>query len=149
MLLLLILMVLKRLMVLKCLCTFPIKDNPYFNNGPESLAKNPSACPIFCNLVFDNFILPDEPFAKALWSLEACALVNNNFIRITINIWRNFQSYFSTIFFPDIDLLSCELEHFTFKVRYWIILFWYGIQQNKVVQHAVRLKTTRSETLAT
>ena len=28
------------------LITFPIKDNPFFNNGPKSLPKNPPGCPI-------------------------------------------------------------------------------------------------------
>ena len=31
---------------------------------------------------FDNFILADEPFAKALQSFENCVLVNNNLCRI-------------------------------------------------------------------
>ena len=28
--------------------TFLIKGNPIFNNGPESLPKNPPDCPILC-----------------------------------------------------------------------------------------------------
>ena len=55
-----------------------IKGNPVFSNGPESLPKNPPDCPISCNWVFDNFILAEELFAKALWSFETCVLVNNN-----------------------------------------------------------------------
>ena len=31
---------------------------------------------------FDNFILADEPLAKALQSFENCVLVNNNLCRI-------------------------------------------------------------------
>ena len=31
------------------LSTFPIKDNPVFNNGPKSLPRNPLNCPILCN----------------------------------------------------------------------------------------------------
>ena len=31
---------------------------------------------------FDNFILADEPFAKALQSFENCVLVNNSLCRI-------------------------------------------------------------------
>ena len=57
--------------------TFPIKGNPVFNNGPKSLPKTPD-CPILCNWVFDNFILVDETFEKALRSLETYVLVNNN-----------------------------------------------------------------------
>ena len=28
----------------------------------------------------------------------------------------------------DIDLLSCELDGFTFKVLYWVILNWYYVK---------------------
>ena len=31
------------------LSTFPIKSNPGFSNGPKSLRKDPSGCPILCN----------------------------------------------------------------------------------------------------
>ena len=44
--------------------TFFIKSNPVFSNGPKGLPKNPPDCPILCNWVFDNFILPGEPFAS-------------------------------------------------------------------------------------
>ena len=44
--------------------------------------------------VFENFILADELFVKAYWSLETCVLVNNIFvenqsliIRISNHIW--------------------------------------------------------------
>ena len=48
------------------LSTFPIKSHPIFSNGPKSLLRNPPDCPILCNWVFDDFVLADEPFAKAL-----------------------------------------------------------------------------------
>ena len=51
------------------LSTFPINNNPVFVNGPKNYLKN---------LIFDNFILADEPFAKPLWSFETCVLINNN-----------------------------------------------------------------------
>ena len=54
------------------LSTFPIKDNPVFSNGPKGLPKNPPVCPILYNWAFDNFILADELFAKALGSFETC-----------------------------------------------------------------------------
>ena len=71
MLLLLILMVLKNftsgLGTLKVhLSTFSIKSKPVFSNGPQSMPKNPPDCPILCSSVFENFILSNEPFAKAL-----------------------------------------------------------------------------------
>ena len=31
-------------------------------------------------------------------------------------------------FIPDFNLLSCELDHFMFKVLYWVILYWYFIK---------------------
>ena len=38
---------------------------------------------MFCAIeFFDNFILADEPFAKALQSFENCVLVNNSLCRI-------------------------------------------------------------------
>ena len=52
------------------LSTFPIKGNPFFSHGPKIIPKNPPDCLILCNSVFDNFILADEPFAKALRSFE-------------------------------------------------------------------------------
>ena len=60
------------------LSTFFIKGNPVFSNGPKSLPKNPPDCPILCNWVFDNFILAEELFAKALPSFETCVLYVNN-----------------------------------------------------------------------
>ena len=54
---------------------FFIKGKTAFSNGPKSLPKNPTDCPILCNWVFDNFILPDKLFSlkpKGLRSLETC-----------------------------------------------------------------------------
>ena len=60
------------------LSTFPIKGNHIFSNGPKSLPKNSPDCSVLFNWVFDNFILDEELFAKALRSLENCVLINNN-----------------------------------------------------------------------
>ena len=57
------------------LSEFPSKDNPVFSNVPKTLPENPSDCPNLCNWVFDNFLLADEPFIKALRSFETCVLV--------------------------------------------------------------------------
>ena len=35
---------------------------------------------ILDNLVFENFILDDEPFTKALRSLETCVSVKNSYV---------------------------------------------------------------------
>ena len=58
--------------------TFSIKASLFFSNCPKSLPKNPPYSPILCNWVFDKFILADEPFEKALRSLETCVLLGNN-----------------------------------------------------------------------
>ena len=62
----------------KGLSIFPIKGISVFSNCLKSLPKNPPPnCYILRDWVFDDFILADESFAKALQSFEACALVNN------------------------------------------------------------------------
>ena len=85
------------------LSTFPIKGNPVFGNGPQSIPTNPLDCPIIWNWVFHIFILADEPFAKALRSLETCVLVNNNscgMLFSSLESPRTFdESYFITIFY--------------------------------------------------
>ena len=75
--LLLVLMVTKTLLV-NGLSTFPINGNPVFSNCSKRLPKNPPDCPILCNLVFENFILANELFHKALRIFETCILVNKN-----------------------------------------------------------------------
>ena len=47
------------------------------NRSDKGLRK-PSNCNTLDSLVFDNFILADELFAKALRSLETCKSVNKN-----------------------------------------------------------------------
>ena len=46
--------------------TFFIKGKPVLSNRPKSLAKNPPDYLILDNWYFENVILADEPFAKAL-----------------------------------------------------------------------------------
>ena len=60
------------------LSKFFIKDKTTFSNGPRSQLKSFPDCTILDSEVFDNFILVDELFAKALRSLETCLSVNNN-----------------------------------------------------------------------
>ena len=57
---------------------FPIKGNSVLGTGPKSLPQKPPDWPISCNWVFDDFVLADKPFEKALRSFETCVLVNNN-----------------------------------------------------------------------
>ena len=60
------------------LCTFFTKGKPDCINGPRSLPRNPSNCPILDNWVFDYFVLADELLAKYLPIFEPCVLVNND-----------------------------------------------------------------------
>ena len=53
------------------LSTFFIKENPVFSNGPKCLPKI-LVIVLFYAIDCDNFILADEPFAKALRSLDLC-----------------------------------------------------------------------------
>ena len=46
------------------LSTFFIKDNIVFSHGSNILPRNSPDCPIFCNWIFDIFILAEELFAK-------------------------------------------------------------------------------------
>ena len=59
------------------LSKFPYNGNALFSNDPKSLPKNPPGCHILCSWDFNNFILDDEPFAKALRSFETCVWVDN------------------------------------------------------------------------
>ena len=114
------------------LSIFFIKGNLVSSNGSKSLPKDPPDYPILCNWVFDNFILADDLFAEALQSFETYVLVNNTIYVEYYSHHYNHQQHFevtSTPFFiPNFNLLSCELDNFTFKVLYWVILYWYYIK---------------------
>ena len=66
------------MLLINGLSTFPNKRNQFLSKGSKSLSKNPPDCPIFCIYVFDNFVLAEELFAKALRNFESCILVNNS-----------------------------------------------------------------------
>ena len=53
-------------------------------------------------------------------------------IRITSTFDENFKVISVPFFMPDFNWLSSELDNFTFKVLYWVILYWYYIKQNKI-----------------
>ena len=112
------------------------KGNPIFNNGAKALPKNPS---ISCNWVFGNYLLAEELFAKDLQSFEICVLVNKNLcgkLFSSLESPKVFDGIFkvtSVLFFiPDFVLLSYELNNFTFKALYRIILYWYHIKKKKI-----------------
>ena len=99
---------------------FYIKGNPAFSNGPKSWHNNP---PILFYWVFDNFILADELFVKALWSLETFVLVNNNLCtKIPTTFDESFKVTSVPYFITDFIFLIFGVENVTFKVLYWIIL---------------------------
>ena len=90
------------------LSTFPIKGNPLFSNTPKGLNKNPPDCAILENWVFENFILADETFKKALRSLETCVLVNNSLFE------KLFSSLESLIIFD--ERFKVTLVPFLFQI---------------------------------
>ena len=117
------------------LSTFLIKGGPVFSNSLKCLLKNPPYCLILWILVFDTFIIADKPFAKALRSLETCQLVNNNLwgklfesLESPTIFDENFQVNSVSISVYSFNLLSYGLHNFTFKVLYWVIVYWYYIK---------------------
>ena len=124
--LLLILLVLKHF-----LSTFCIKCNPVFANGPKSLLKNPPDCPIWSSWVFNNFMLAEKLFLKALRSFETCVLVNNNLCRKLFLSLRSsaifgqiFKATSIPFFIPHFKLLIWELVKKTLRLKYYIESFY-------------------------
>ena len=81
-------------------------------------------------LIFDNFLLAREPFTKDLWSLESCILVNYNScgklvssLESPIKFDESFKVTLVLLFIPDFNLLRSELDNFTYKMLYWVILY--------------------------
>ena len=137
MLMLLILMEIKHLAI--GLSDFFINGKPIFSNGPRN-PKNPN-CTILDRWVFNNFILADKLFAKALQSLETCVSVNNNLcgkllslLETPITFGERFYDTRVPFYIPNSNLLSCELDSSFFKVLHCVILlFFFNImlKQNK------------------
>ena len=82
-------------------------------------------CITLDNGVFENFILADAPFAKALQILETCVSVNNSLcgkllssFEFLIKVDERFKVTLVPFIIPDLNLLSCELDNFTFNVLY-------------------------------
>ena len=70
---------------------------------------------------FDNFILAEELFAKALQILKTSVLVNNNLcgklfssLESPATFDESFKVASAPFFIPDFNLLSCKLDNFTF-----------------------------------
>ena len=61
---------------------------------------------------------------------ETSLLVNNNLcgklvlsLELPIKFNERFNSYISSVFIADLNLLGGELDIFTFNVLYWVILY--------------------------
>ena len=95
------------------LSTFLVKNNPFLRNGPKSLPKNPSDCPILFSWVLYNFILAEEIFVKSSQSFELYLLVKNDLCGKLFSLLEPptiFDESFkvtSLLFFIP-DLLSCN-----------------------------------------
>ena len=105
------------MLLVNSLSAFFIKHNPVFSNGLKSLPKNHPACSILSNRVFDNFILANELFAKALRSLKPFVLVNNNLSRKLASslqspttLDESFKVTSVPLFIPDFNLLKYKLN---------------------------------------
>ena len=85
----------------------------------------PPDCIILDNCTLENFILADEPFAKALRIFETCVLFSNNLcgkLVSSLELPIKFDEWFEVtsvpFFIADFSLLSYELDNFTFNVLY-------------------------------
>ena len=94
---------------------------PFFSNGPKSLHGNPLDCPILCNWVFDNFILAEEPFAKALRSFETCVLVNNNLRRKLFSSLESQTTFDESFRITPVPFFICD---FTLFIKLWTSQFY-------------------------
>ena len=114
------------------LSTFIIIRKLVFSNYSRSLPRNLPNCTILDRWVFDNFILADELFRKVLRSLQTCVLVNNNLCRKLVSSLESstifdesFKVTWVSFFIPNFNFWSYELNNFTFKVLYWVVLYSY------------------------
>ena len=103
---------------------FSLSFISYFAKSNTGL--DPLSCTILDSSVFDNFILADEVFSKALQSIETCPSVNNNLcgklflsLESPVTFFEKFQGYF----IPDFSLLSCEINYLTFEPLFWVSLY--------------------------
>ena len=80
--------------------------------------------------------IPRNPafFSFVLRSFETCVLVNNLCRKLFSSLVSptTFDETFKVtpvpFFVPNFNLWSYELDNFTFKVLYWVILYWYYIR---------------------
>ena len=96
----------------------------------NKIGKYPRNCIILDSWVFEKFILADEPFAQALRIFKICVLVNNNLsgnlvssLELPTTFDGRFKIALVSFFVLDFNFLSHELDSFTFKMSYWVILY--------------------------
>ena len=92
-------------------------------NGSRVLLRNPLTCNIIDIYVFDYSILADELFAKTLQNIEAYLSVSNKLCEKLVSSFPSpiiFDARFRvttiTLFIGDFNLLSWELDNFTFTL---------------------------------
>ena len=107
------------------MCTFSINFKSTLINTPRKVPRNSPYFTILNSLVFDNFILANELFEKALKTPETCLTVNNNLceklvlrLELAITFDERFKITSVLLFIPGFTLLSCQLHSFTFKLLY-------------------------------
>ena len=95
------------------------------------MPKNFPDCPILCNWASDKLIFVDELFTKPLRSLQTCVLFNSNLRGKFLSLLESLTTFAEILevtsvpfFIPNSNSLSCELDSCTFKVLYWVILYW-------------------------
>ena len=95
--------------------------------GPN---RNPPNCTFLDNWIFEDFILANEPFTKALQIFETCVLVNNNLcgklvssLEFRIKFDERFKVTSVPLLISDFNLLSCKLGNFTFNVLSWVVSY--------------------------
>ena len=105
-------------------------SEPRKPSEPDGI-RNPPDRTMLDNWVFDNFKLNDEPFPKVLQILETCIPVNNNLFaklasspELPITFDERFKIVSVLFFIPDFNLLSCEVDNFTFRVSHFILILY-------------------------
>ena len=81
----------------------------------KSKLRSPTNSTVLDSWVFEDFILADRTFAKALQNVETCVLVNNNLYEKLVSSLDSpttfdeiFEVTWVLFFIPDFKLLSCN-----------------------------------------
>ena len=84
----------------------------------------------FRQLSFWNCTLTEVSLAKVLRIFFKSVLVNNNLygkfalsLELPIKFDEKFEFTLVPFYFADFNLLICELDNFTFRFLFWVILY--------------------------